>query len=310
MDEERPERIAASNVDRLAGIGVVAIGVVVVFLYVGGWLSPSRLTPNRMIAGFEASNGNQPGFRRNHAKGICATGWFDSNGNASSILKAALFRAGRYPVVARLAFSGGMPFVANDDSTVRSVALRFMPTGQEELRTGMVNIPVFPFKTAQAFYDQMVATTPDPKTSKVDPPKMQTFSGEHPEFGAALEIIGARTVSSGFGDATYNSLDTFTFVDANGESTPARWAAVPVAAVSSEPSETKQDSNALFDAFILLVLTHQVQWHLVITLGGPDGHTDDPTLPWSATRKQIDAGIVSLDRLTTYRARTADLVLT
>ncbi|MFM0553607.1 hypothetical protein P0D69_21905 [Paraburkholderia sediminicola] len=90
-------------------------------------------------------------------------------------MKNALFRAGRYPVVARLAFSGGMPFVADDDSTVRSLALQFMPPGQEEWRTGMMNIPVFPFKTAQAFYDQMVATTPDPKTGKVDPPKMHVL---------------------------------------------------------------------------------------------------------------------------------------
>jgi catalase len=145
---------------------VVAIGAVVVFLYLGGWLSPSRLTPDRMIAAFEASNGSHPGFRRNHAKGICATGWFDSNGNASSISKAAPFRAGRYPVVARLAFSGGMPSVADDDSTVRSLALRFMPPGQEEWHPRMVNILGFPFKTAQAFYDQMVATTPDPKKGK------------------------------------------------------------------------------------------------------------------------------------------------
>jgi catalase len=73
-DEERPERIAAANFGRLAAIVVIAIGVVVVFLYVGGWLSLSRLTPDRMIAAFEASNGSHPGFRRNHAKGMCATG--------------------------------------------------------------------------------------------------------------------------------------------------------------------------------------------------------------------------------------------
>jgi catalase len=190
-----------------------------------------------------------------------------------------------------------MRFVADDDSTVRSLALRFLPPGQQEWRTGMVNIPVFPFKTAQAFFDQMVATTPDANTGKVDPAKMQAFSAEHPEFGAALKIVGARTVSSGFGDSTYNSLDTFTFVDVNGKSTRVRWAAFPVTVVSSTPQEPSKDTNALFDGFIRQVATRPVQWHLVITVGTPEDHTDDPTVPWPATRKQVDAGIVSLDHV-------------
>ena len=54
---------------RLAAIGLVLLIVVAGFAYVGGWLSPGRLTPGRFVDAFEQVNGVHPGFRRNHAKG-------------------------------------------------------------------------------------------------------------------------------------------------------------------------------------------------------------------------------------------------
>src|SRR5262245_10044615 len=68
---------------RLAAIGVVLLGVVAGFAYAGGWLSPDRLTPGRFVDRFEEVNGLFPGFRRNHAKGLCFTGSFDSNGQGA-----------------------------------------------------------------------------------------------------------------------------------------------------------------------------------------------------------------------------------
>ena len=47
----------------------------------GGWLTPHELTPARFIDGFEEVNGVHPGFRRNHAKGLGVSGFFESNGD-------------------------------------------------------------------------------------------------------------------------------------------------------------------------------------------------------------------------------------
>ena len=44
------------------------------FAYAGGWLSPGTLTQGRIVDRFEAVNGPHPGFRRNHAKGLCLAG--------------------------------------------------------------------------------------------------------------------------------------------------------------------------------------------------------------------------------------------
>ncbi len=65
---------------RLSAIGAVLAGTAGTFAYAGGWLSPGLLTPARIIDRFEQVNGPHPGFRRNHAKGMCVAGRFTGSG--------------------------------------------------------------------------------------------------------------------------------------------------------------------------------------------------------------------------------------
>jgi catalase len=292
----KPPLSPGAVVLRLGVIGAVVLCSAAAFAYTGGWLSPGRLGQKQIIAGFDQTDGVHPGFRRNHAKGICATGWFESNGNAVPFSKAALFAPGRVPVVARIAFAGGLPFVPDAPDLVRSLALRFQPAGAGEWRTGMLNIPVFPFTTAEAFHDQMLAFAPDAATGKPDPAKMGGFVGTHPEFLAAVGSIEARAVSSGFADAAYHALHTFHFINAAGTVTPVKWSTVPMLPFTAPGTAPVTDKNALFDGFIGQVNARPVQWRLMVTIGQP-GDPVSPNLPWPADRKQIDAGMVTLDHV-------------
>jgi catalase len=74
-----------------------------------------------MMAAFRDAYGTHVGFRRNHAKGVCVTGWFESSGQAAALSKAAVFRPGRVPVVGRFALAGGTPFQSDALLTVRSM---------------------------------------------------------------------------------------------------------------------------------------------------------------------------------------------
>jgi catalase len=65
---------------RLALIGLTVLVVRGCFVFVGGWLSSSRLTRAPVVDGFEKVNSVWPGFRRNHSEGICIAGYFDSAG--------------------------------------------------------------------------------------------------------------------------------------------------------------------------------------------------------------------------------------
>jgi catalase len=282
---------------RLGAIGAVMLSVAGAFAYVGGWLSPERLTQDRMMAAFQNANGVHAGFRRNHAKGACVTGWFESSAQAAALSKAAVFRPVRVPVVGRFALAGGIPFQPDAPATVRSMALRFVLPHGEEWRTGMNNIPVFPVNSARGFYEQLLASSPDPRTGKPDPDRMKAFLAAHPETGRALSLIKKRQVTSGFANSTFNSLDAFRFVSAVGASVPVRWSTVPVqpfAADSAEPS-TAGDKNYLFDDLIAQIAEHPLQWRLIVTIGQADDPTNDATLPWPADRQQVDAGTVTID---------------
>src|SRR3981189_1334967 len=158
---------------RLGAIGAVMLSVAGAFAYTGGWLSPVRLTQDRMMAAFEDANGAHAGFRRNHAKGVCVTGWFESSGQAAALSKAAVFKLGRVPVVGRFALAGGMPFQTDAPATVRSMALRFLPRAGEEWRTGMNNIPVFVVNSARGFFQPLFPSRPPPPPGKPPPARQK-----------------------------------------------------------------------------------------------------------------------------------------
>jgi catalase len=283
---------------RLGAICAVMLSVTAAFAYTGGWLSPARLTQDRMMAAFREANGTHVGFRRNHAKGVCVTGWFESNGQAAAISKAAVFNPGRVPVVGRFALAGGMPFQPDAPNTVRSMALRFVPPGGEEWRTGMNNIPVFPVNSARGFYEQLLAFSPDPATGKPDPVKIKAYMAAHPEAARALALIKKRQVTSGFANSTFNGLNAFRFVDTAGASTPVRWSVVPAQPVLTAAAEQPEagDENYLFDDLIGQIAQHPRQWRLIVTIGQAGDPTNDATQPWPEGRQQVDAGTVTIDR--------------
>src|SRR6201993_3454199 len=213
--ENQPARLSVSStLARLVGIGVVILCVVGGFLYLGGWFSPYELTPARFVNGFEKVCGIHSGFRRNHAKGVCVTGSFDSNGQGARLSKAVVFQAGRVPVVGRFSLGGGDPYVSDAPDLIRGMGLLFRLSDGEEWRTAMINRPVFPFNTPQAFYDNMIATQPDPNTHKPNPEKVAAFLASHPETVQASKIIKSHEVSSGFDNSPYHGLNAFRLVDA------------------------------------------------------------------------------------------------
>jgi catalase len=91
-ENQPPPPSAPNTLVRLAGIGVIILCVVGGFFYLGGWFSPHELTPARLVDGFEEVFGIHSGFRRNHAKGMCVTGHFDSNGQGARLSRPTCFR--------------------------------------------------------------------------------------------------------------------------------------------------------------------------------------------------------------------------
>jgi catalase len=283
---------------RLTLVGVVLAAVAAAFAYLGGWFTPNSLTPARFVDGFEQVDGVHPGFRRNHAKGVGVTGFFESSGDAARLSKAAVFRPGRVPVIGRFSLGGGQPDQADGPDKARGLGLQFTTADGEVWRTTMINLPVFPFRTPEAFYEQMIASKPDPATGKPDPAKMKAFLTSHPETGRALAVIKSRPPSSGFENSTFYALHAFRFTNAAGATVPVRWyfkPEQPFTAASGDP-ETK-GKKYLFDGLIAAIHRGPLHWHLVVTVGQPGDPTDDPTVAWPDEREKVDAGTLTLDQV-------------
>src|SRR5437879_187065 len=165
-ETERPRLGRASTLARFALIGVALAAVIGTFTYLGGWFTPTELTPARFADGFEQVNGVHASFRRNHAKGLGVSGFFESNGNGVRLSKAVVFQPGRVLVLGRFSLGGGQPYAADTPDAVRGLGLEFSLSDGELWRTAMINLPVFPFRTPEASYEQMIASKPDPNTGK------------------------------------------------------------------------------------------------------------------------------------------------
>src|SRR5436305_1048767 len=248
-EAERPRLGKASTLARLALIGAALVAVAGTFAYLGGWFGPNELTPARFTDGFEQVNGVHAGFRRNHAKGVGISGFFESNGNGGRLSKAVVFRPGRVPVIGRFSLGGGQPHAADTPAAVRGLGLQFSLADGELWRTAMIHLPVFPFSTPEAFFEQLIASKPDPETGKPDPAKMKAFLARHPETERALTFIKGQPVASGFDNSTFHGLNAFRFVYSAGDSVPVRWQLTPEQPFAAAgASSATQDKNYLFNA--------------------------------------------------------------
>jgi catalase len=157
---------------------------------------------------------------------------------------------------------------------------------------------VFPFRTPGAFYEQMLASKPDPSTGKPDPAKMKAFLARYPETAQALTVIKGQPVSSGFDNSTFHGLNAFRFLNAAGDSVPVRWLLMPMQPFeAASTASTHQDKNYLFDGLITQIHRQPLRWRLLVIVGQPGDPTNDATLAWPAEREQVDVGILTLDRV-------------
>src|SRR6201999_3490503 len=157
-------------------IAIVVAVVVLAFAWTAGWLTPSRLTPPKIVNALAPPGGPALGFRRNHAKGICFTGSFESNGAAAALSKAPMFAPGSYPVTGRFNLATADPKAPDATVRVRGLSLRIVAPGGAEWRTAMIDAPFFPVATPQAFYALLQASA-----NESDPNAMKNFIAAHPE---------------------------------------------------------------------------------------------------------------------------------
>lgn len=278
----------------LAGLGAVGAFVAVDLgsvAFANGWVGGrGAFTRQTFIDAFRTVYGNHPGFRKNHAKGVAVTGYFDGNGNGAELSSAGVFGSGRTAVTGRFSLAGGNPLMADTPSAARGLGLAFGLPGPDQWRTATLNLPVFLDNSPHGFYDRTLASATVAGTGKPDPAAMAAFLAEHQETAAAMAVIKKHPPTPGFADSTFSSLNAFYAVDAAGHRTPVRWSFVPMQAAL--PSKAGDDG--LFDALVRQLRAGPLTWRLHLVVGDPSDPLTDATLPWPPDRRVVDAGTLTL----------------
>ncbi|CAN5393471.1 catalase family peroxidase [soil metagenome] len=292
--QEHPSPPTGSVVRPLAAIAAIVVIVAGAFAYTAGWLSPSRLTPHKIVDVLALPEGAALGFRRNHAKGVCFTGTFEANGNGTALSAARFFETGSYAATGRLNLATPDPKTPDGMSRVRGLGLRIVTPDRQDWRSAMIDAPFFPVSTPQAFYELQQALA-----NKADPDAMKKFAGAHPEIGAFGQWAGSAPFTASFAEDRFNSLDSFIFSDASGHDRAVRWSFVPVAqpvAVSAE--ELKQrDPDFLAKDLRERVGQQPVRWTMQVTVAEPGDPTADPSKTWPESRHTIDVGTLIVAKI-------------
>jgi catalase len=290
---EASEQAPRNAVGWLALIAVVVAVVAAAFVYTAGWFSPGRLTPQALVDGFAGPAGPPLGHRRNHSKGICFTGVFESNGAGAELSRAQVFAQGQYPVVGR--FNLAVADANADDAKARVRGLGLMistPDGQE-WRMAMIDPPFFPVSTVEAFRDLQIAS------ASKEPDAIPKFAQAHPEFAAFGGWAQSAPWTGSFAEEPYNSLNSFIFTDNSGNDHAVRWSLVPAAQPVAVPPEelAKRGPNFLETEITDRIKAGPAWWTMKITVANAGDQTADPSKAWPPDRRSIEVGTLSVQQI-------------
>ena len=289
--------VTSKSAPALVAIALIVAGGAAAFAWAGGWLTPQRLSADRLLAALSPAAGPALGYRRNHAKGICFSGEFDSNGMGAALSKAQVFAAGRYPVIGRFNLGTNDPHTADAMARVRGLSVRINTPDGREWRSAMVTLPFFPVSTPEGFYELLSLS------KSKDPRATAAFAAAHPEFG----VFGgwARTApwTASFAQERYNSIDSFVFIDARGQRRSVRWAYLPAVQpvpVSAEDL-AKRGPNFLESDLKERVNAGPLRFPLVVMVAGPNDQTADPSRAWPPDGETVTVGALIVSAIQAER---------
>jgi catalase len=273
----------------LALIAAVIGAGAAAFAYTAGWFSPQRLTPEKLVSAFAPPTGVALGHRRNHAKGICFTGIFETNGAGSELSTASLFARGQNPVLGRFNLGTADPNAADGTVRVRGLSMMITTPDGQEWRSAMIDPPVFPVSTPEAFYELLRAS------GSKDPNAMETFAKAHPEFAAFGDWAKNAPWTGSYAEDRFNSLNSFVFADRSGAEHVVRWSLLPAAQpVTISPDDlAKRGPDFLEQEIAQRVASAPQRWTMVVTVANSSDPTADPTKPWPADRRTVEVGTLT-----------------
>jgi catalase len=252
-------------------------------------------------------SGRHDGHRAAHAKGTLCEGTFTPTPQAAELSSAAHFQE-PVRVTVRLSNGSGNPGAPDGERTEgRGMAIKFYLPDGSTTDIVSITIPVFFVRDPNDFVEFVRARKPDPETGQPDMEKIGAFLGEHPETGAALQLIlPSMMPPRSYATCAFNSLHAFRL----GE----RWVRYRIEPEAGEESIPEDELGGLEDHYLQTEIRARleqgpVRFTLYARLGEDGDPTDDPTVPWPDERERVELGTIELTGLDTSREKDGDVLV-
>ena len=250
--------------------------------------------------------GKHAGHRAAHAKGTLMAGTFTPSG--AGLTTAAHMSGDPVPVTVRFSNGSGNPHAADYAQEGRGMAVKFYL--HDGSRTDIVALdqPCFFARTPEDFLEFARVRKPDPETGQPDMAKVGAYLGEHPEALPNIQYFLSTTPPASYTTCAYNSLHSFRWTDADGNSRYVRYRFEPEAGESRiDPEEAKERGREYLQEDI--VGRAGAAFRLLVVIAADDDPVDDPTAEWPAERERVEVGRLELTGPETEREQDGDVLV-
>ncbi len=259
---------------------------------------PKEVSAADFIELFEKLSGAYPGFRKAHARGVCAEGEFITNSDAKYFSNSKLLSSTRLPATIRFSLGGGNPSADERVPGVRGIGVQLtLPSGQKHNFTGN-NTPVFAGKDPETFFGLLKTFLPD-ETGKPNISKTSAYVMANPSTRANATWLATTLAPTSFANTKYFGLHTFFY----GESNPIkfRWTLIPSL---GEKQLSKEQAASMPPEFLERKLKQQVddsdtlvKFTLIANIGKDSDTNVDPSQQWPEDREQITLGELTINSI-------------
>jgi catalase len=252
-----------------------------------------------VLEAIDAISGVHPGHRAAHAKGTLLTGTFTPNGRAPTT--APHLQTEPVKVTARFSNGGGDPGIPDYAREGRGLAVKLYAPDGRKTDIVALTLPCFFVRTPEDFLSFTRA--------RADPERlMPDWLGAHPEALTAIQAaLGAERPAS-YATCAYNSIHSFRWTDAGGDSRYVRYRWEPEAGEQTLSGEEAKARGADYLQEEVLARGESA-FRLVVVIAGQDDPVDDPTVPWPEQRERIEVGRLVLDGPELERERGGDVLV-
>lgn len=232
------------------------------------------------FAVFEKLFGVVEGKRRNHTKGFCVEGTLSPVDPAIKTYSNSPLFTGVSSVIARVSHKGGKADPADDQYGLLGMGMEITPPDDDIHVIGMNTEHFFPVATSNEFIELLVAKIAGPEA-------VAAFAAKHPALGVYKKYHDAldKTVRP-YEGTTYNSVNSFYLVDANGKKTAIRFSFVRS---GREDIVVETHPDFFLENMQANIADGGVSWDMEVTLANPDDAVIDPSVQWTGDHRKIVA---------------------